>query len=191
MTHQPSRRKLTVQDYMATPEDKRYQLLDGRITVSPLPSVAHQRVLGNLVRSFSEMLAGRDLGQVWAAPLDVVLSVHDVVQPDISFVSRQRGHIVAGGYVQGAPDLIVEVLDEGTLEYDRGYKSQLYGRYGVREYWMVDPGAETVDVLADGEAGLVALSSFGNGEELSTPLMAHLMDGQILDLARLFQGTSR
>lgn len=183
MTQQPPRPKLTVQDYMATPEDKRYQLLDGRITVSPSPSVAHQRVLGNLVRSFSAMLAGRDLGQVWAAPLDVVLSEHDVVQPDISFVSRQRSDIVAGGYVQGAPDLIVEVLDEGTLEHDRGYKSQLYGRHGVREYWMVDPEAETVDVLGEGEAGLVTLSSFGNTGEILTPLM----EGVALDLTGFFR----
>ncbi len=61
--------------------------------------------------------------------------------------------------------MIVEVLDSGTVEYDRGYKSQLYGRHGVREYWMVDPDAETIDVLGEGDDGLVTLISFGNSGE--------------------------
>ena len=183
MTQQQPRRKFTVQDYMTTPEDKRYQLLDGEIILAPLPTVAHQRVLGRLVRSLSEILADRKLGQVWAAPLDVVLSEYDAVQPDISFVSNQRADIVAGGYVQGAPDLIAEILDPGTAEYDRGYKSQLYGRHGVREYWIVDPDAETIDVLSEGEDGHVALNSFGSTGELLTPIM----EGLPLNLDDLFR----
>ena len=149
--------------------------------------MGHQRGLGNLVRLLSSILASGDLGQVWSAPLDVLLSEYDVVQPDVSFVSSTRSDIVTGGYVQGAPDLIVEVLDPGTVEYDRGYKSQLYGRHGVREYWMVDPVAETVDVLGEGQAGLVNLSTFGSSGQLTTPLTEDLMDGQAIDLVRLFQ----
>ena len=183
MTQQQPRRKFTVQDYMTTPEDKRYQLLDGEIILAPLPTVAHQRVLGRLVRSLSEILADRKLGQVWAAPLDVVLSEYDAVQPDISFVSNQRADIVAGGYVQGAPDLIAEILDPGTAEYDRGYKCQLYGRHGVREYWMVDPDAETIDVLSEREDGHVALNSFGSTGELLTVIM----EGLPLNLDDLFR----
>ena len=185
MTQQQPRPRFTIQDYMATPEDKRYQLLDGEITVAPLPSVAHQRILGNLVRSLIAILADRDLGQVWAAPLDVVLSEYDVVQPDVSFVAKSRAYIVTGGYVQGAPDLIVEVLDIGTVEYDRGYKCQLYGRHGVKEYWMVDPDSETIDVLGESEDGIVTLNSFGNTGDLLTPLM----NGQALDLDGLFRGS--
>ena len=115
-------------------------------------------------------------------PWDVVLSDYDVVQPDILFISNERADIITEANIQGAPDLVVEILSPSTGAYDRGYKQVLYGRHGVREYWIVDPDAETVDVLVEGEDGLIPLGSYGNTGELNTPLL----EGLTLDLDELF-----
>lgn len=183
MTQQKPRIKFTVREYMTTPEDKRYQLLDGEMILAPSPTTKHQRILVNLVRSLSSILVDRNLGRVWTAPLDVVLSDYDVAQPDLLFVSGERADIVTEANIQGAPDLVVEILSPSTAGYDRGYKQILYGRHGVREYWVVDPDAETVEVLVEGEEGLVPLGSYGNSGELITPLL----EGLALDLDELFR----
>ena len=115
--------------------------------------------------------------------MDVVLSDYDVAQPDLLFVSGERADIVTEANIQGAPDLVVEILSPSTAGYDRGYKQILYGRHGVREYWVVDPDAETVEVLVEGEEGLVPLGSYGNSGELITPLL----EGLALDLDELFR----
>ena len=122
------------------------------------------------------------MGLFWSAPLDVVLSDYDVAQPDILFVSNERADIITEANIQGAPDLVVEVLSPSTTGYDRGYKQVLYGRHGVREYWIVDPDAETVDILVEGEDGLIPLGFYGNAGELTTPLL----QGLTLDLDELF-----
>ena len=98
------------------------------------------------------------------------------------FVSNERAGIVTDANIQGAPDLVVEVLSLSTAGYDRGYKQVLYGRHGVREYWIVDPDAETVDILVEGEDALVPLGSYGNTGEFTTSLL----EGLPLDLDELF-----
>ena len=116
------------------------------------------------------------------APYDVVLSNHDVAQPDILFVSNSRSSIVTEANIQGAPDLVVEILSPGTATYDRGYKQALYSRHGVREYWLVDPDAETVEVLAEGEQALRLYATHRRGESLTSPLFA----GLAIDLEQVF-----
>ena len=108
------------------------------------------------------------MGLFWSAPLDVVLSDYDVAQPDILFVSNERASIITEANIQGAPDVVVEVLSPSTAGYDRGYKRVLYGRHGVRECWIVDPDAETVEILVEVEDGLTPLGSYGNTGELTT-----------------------
>ena len=113
--------------------------------LAPSPTTKHQRILLKLLRSLSAILVDRDLGLIWSAPLDVVLSDYDVAQPDILFVSNERASIITEANIQGAPDLVVEVLSPSTAGYDRGYKRVLYGRHGVRECWIVDPDADRGD----------------------------------------------
>ena len=161
MTQKPQI-KFTVREYMTTPEDKRYQLLDGEMILAPSPTTKHQRILGNLFRLLDAVFAATSRGRVKLSPLDVVLSDYDVAQPDVLFVSNERADIVTEANIQGAPDLVVEILSPSTAGYDRGYKQVLYGRHGVREYWIVDPDAETVDVLVEGEGSLVPLGIYGN-----------------------------
>ena len=144
--------KLTYENYMKTPDDERYELLDGELLVmEPAPLTAHQYVLGNLYHAMRLFSDERNLGEVYISPTDVVLSDTDVVQPDLLFVSYERAHIVTRENIQGAPDLIVEVLSPSTAERDRTLKLDLYARHGVKEYWLVDPNAKTVMLLLLGE----------------------------------------
>jgi Uma2 family endonuclease len=175
--------KFTVADYMTAPEDRRYQLLDGEMIVAPSPTTRHQTICIKLATELFQFVSQNDLGQVFSAPYDVVLSNHDVAQPDILFVSNRRSHIVTAANIQGAPDLIVEVLSPGTQQYDRGYKRTLYARHGVREYWLVDPDAETVEVLVEGgDAGLTPAAAYGRADTLVSPLLP----GLSLNLSRVF-----
>ena len=174
--------KFTVKDYMSTPEGTRYQLLDGEMILAPSPTSRHQTVSTQLFSALREYVREHALGRVWYAPLDVVLSNHDVAQPDILFVSNARSGIVTEANIQGAPDLVVEILSPGTADYDQGYKMALYGRHGVREYWVVDPGIETVEVLTLGQEGLEPHRTYRSGETLASPLL----DGLALELGAIF-----
>ena len=174
--------KFTVKEYMTTPDDKRYQLLDGEMILAPSPTARHQAIAGNLFTYIRQFVTERTLGRVWFAPLDVILSNHDVAQPDILFVSNSRASIVTDANIQGAPDLVVEILSPATVGYDRGYKQLLYSRHGVREYWLVDPDGETVEILSEGNQGLAATATYHRGEVLASPVL----EGMALELDQVF-----
>ena len=164
--------KFTYDDYRTAPEDRRYELLDGDLIVAPAPSLKHQRVLLALAGLLDRFVKEAGLGEVLPAPCDVVLSDTDVVQPDLLFISREREHLVRNGdNVQGAPDLVVEILSPATADRDRGYKRALYAKHGVAEYWLVDPVAETITVHLPDEGSLVATQTRGRGETLRSPTL--------------------
>ena len=132
--------KFTCEDYLTTPADERYELLDGDLIMVPAPNIKHQRVQLELATQLSHFIKNRALGELLIAPCDVVLSDTNIVQPDLLFVSREREHLLSDGEkVRGAPDLAVEILSPSSADKDRGLKRELYGRYGVTEYWLVDP----------------------------------------------------
>ena len=174
--------KFTVKEYMTTPEDKRYQLLDGEMILAPSPTTRHQTIIARLFRMLDQFINEHSLGRTWVAPLDVVLSNYDVAQPDILFVSNERTGIITQANIQGGPDLVVEILSPATAEYDRGYKQLLYGRHGVREYWIVDPDAETVEILTEGDGGWVRAAAYRRDQTLTSPLL----DGLFIDLEQVF-----
>ena len=182
MVHPKPSIKFTVKDYMSPPEGKRYQLLDGEMILAPSPATRHQRILIRLIWALKGFVDSTGAGEVFAAPYDVVLSDHDVAQPDILFVSNSRSSIVTEANIQGAPDLVVEILSPGTATYDRGYKQSLYGSHGVREYWLVDPDAEMVEVLAEGPQALRLHATHRRGESLTSPLLTDLA----IDLEQVF-----
>ena len=177
-----SKIKFTVNDYMTAPPDKRYQLLDGEMVLVPSPTNRHQTFSGDLFLVLRQFVAQNNLGRVWFAPLDVVLSGYDVVQPDLLYVSNERFGIITDANIQGAPDLVVEILSPGTAEYDRGYKRTLYGRSGVQEYWLVDLETDTVEVLTARDQELVSHSTFGRSDSLDSLLLP----GLVIDLEHLF-----
>ena len=167
--------KFTYEDYLTTPEDKRYELLDGDLIMVPAPNLKHQHVLGNLHYHLRRFITEHGTGRLLPAPCDVFLSDTDVVQPDLLFVSREREHLLSGGEnVQGAPDLVIEILSPSTETKDRGVKRELYGRYGATEYWLVDPMAETISIHRQRGGVLAVTDVLGRKETLRSPLLAGL-----------------
>lgn len=163
--------KFTYEDYVNAPEDKRYELLDGELLMTPAPAEIHQRISILLGWKLLQFVTENDLGRVYQAPFDVVLSDMDVVQPDLLFISNARAHIVTAANVQGAPDLVVEILSPSTAERDRTLKRRLYARHGVSEYWIVDTEAGSVEVLLLREGGFEVAGTYGGGDTLTSPTL--------------------
>ena len=163
--------KFTYEDYLNAPEDKRYELLDGELVPIPAPGERHQSVSILLGSKLFQFAYENSLGRVYHAPFDVVLSDVDVVQPDLLFVSNERGHIITPANIQGAPDLVVEILSPSTAERDKTFKHALYARHGVNEYWMVDTTAKDITVLLLGERGYEVVDTYGEGEILTSPTL--------------------
>jgi Uma2 family endonuclease len=136
-------------DYLALPDEPRCERLYGRLLVTPAPIVRHQLVAVAILRRLLD-LVDREGGLAVISPVDVVLADHSVVQPDLIYVREDRVSIV-GKRVEGAPDLVVEILSPGTARRDLGEKLRLYADSGVREYWIVDPVLETFEFLLNAE----------------------------------------
>ncbi len=131
---------LTWRDLWRTPDDgKRYEIIDGVLYVSPAPVPLHQRVLRELFRVLDRHLMRHRLGEVFFAPIGIVLEIPSAVQPDLVFVAERQSDLVKEKAVFGAPDLLVEVLSPSTERRDRSLKRRTYERCGVRHYWVVDP----------------------------------------------------
>lgn len=142
---------LTVADLDIMPDDgNRYEVIEGELFVSRSPSLTHQSVSGNFFHSIKIYLSGNPIGEIWATP-GVIFSEFSGVIPDLVFVSHtRRGEIASGDRINGAPDLVIEILSPGVENErrDRLAKRQLYGKHGVKEYWIVDFEKRTVEVYA-------------------------------------------
>ena len=179
-----TRRKFTYADYLETPEGERYELLDGELTMVPAPGIPHQDSSVDLVVELRILTRRTGMGRVLDAPVDVVLSDTDVVQPDLVFVSKERAHIITDANIRGAPDLVIEILSPSTERRDRVFKRALYARHGVREYWLVDTRRKTIEqLLLDGDDFRLA-GVFGMGETLTSPTLG----GYALEVSAAFVG---
>jgi len=149
--------KLTVEDYMLFPDDgKRHEIIDGEHYMTPAPTTKHQRISLEISATLHAFVSQHKLGEVFAAPCDVILSAVDVVQPDVLFISAARGSIITDANIQGAPDLVVEILSAGTRKTDEIVKRKRYEHFGVKEYWVVDPELESIKVYRMGSRGMLA-----------------------------------
>ena len=183
MVTQKPKAKLTYEDYAKTPDDERWELIDGELVMVPSPRRAHQRnqiKLGSRMSFFAEE---NDLGEVYFAPFDVVLSEADTVQPDLLFVTKERLHIITEDNVHGAPDLVVEIRSPSTARQDWTVKRELYARHGVKEYWLVDPEAATIAVLLLDDGELKVAGVYGEGDTLTS----RAMSGFNIALADIFR----
>jgi Uma2 family endonuclease len=166
------------EDLLLLPDDgKRHEIIDGEHYVNPAPYLIHQILLVRLTLAIGNHLAAQGGGQLFVAPADVVFSPDDVVEPDLFFISNARRGIRTPKNVQGAPDLVIEILSEGNRRYDEVTKRDLYRRYGVTEYWIVDPELQLVKIHRGGEKIEVSEGS------LTTPILP----GLAIDLAELFR----
>jgi Uma2 family endonuclease len=142
---------VTYDDYAAMPDDgNRYEIIDGVLEMmSPGPMTVHQGVSGEL---FLFLQSCRSEYVMFLAPFDVILSRTTVLQPDILMIHRSRIEIVKPHGVEGAPDLVVEILSPSTRKRDKVVKAAAYAKHRVPEYWLVDPEARTLEQYRlDGE----------------------------------------
>jgi Uma2 family endonuclease len=175
---------LTYEDYCALPDDGlRYEVIEGRLVAEPSPRRAHQRAVLRLAALLDAHVRPRGLGEVFVAPFDVILGLRTVVVPDIVFVSAERSAIVAERGVEGAPDLVIEVLSSGTRRRDRVAKMKAYARSGVRHYWVVDPEDRTLEAFVLGDAGYSRVAAV-EGDDAFEP---RLFPGLTVPLAALWR----
>lgn len=168
--HKPHPAALTYEDYLELPNDgKRHEILEGEHHVTPVPSSIHQGVVTRLIFFFHLQVRG---GFVYTSPIDVLLSRFSIVEPDICFVGEERLSLVSERGIEGAPDIVVEILSPSTARVDETTKRQIYAKYGVGEYWLVDTVRGTVRVCTRSEAGFVPAADrlLAGTDRLASPL---------------------
>ena len=163
--------KFTYEDYKNTPEDERYELIDGELILAAAPKEAHQRTDMKLGWRFGSHVETNDLGAVYSAPFDVYLSETIVVQPDLLFISKDRLDIITEANVQGAPDLVVEILSPSTASVDWNRKRELYAEYGVKEYWIVAPEVRLVWLLLPRDGALDVAGVYGGDQTVASTVL--------------------
>lgn len=143
--HRAAEDMLTVEDYRALPEGPPYpQLVDGELIMARMPNLRHQVVARNSFTLLDAFLTRQPIGEVFFAPVDVYLSEHDVVQPDVLFVSSANRHLLAADGVHGGPDLVIEIISAGNAQLEKRRKRPLYARSGVKEEWLIDLHVEQI-----------------------------------------------
>jgi Uma2 family endonuclease len=147
-------KRWTYDDLAALPDDDlRHEIIDGEHVVSPSPFVKHQVVVLNFGTELSNYVRAHPIGRVFVAPCDIVFAPDNVAEPDVFYVSNERRAIIGEKNLHGAPDLTVEVLSATRRRRDEVDKRAVYERFGVIEYWIADPDAETVRIYRRGAAG--------------------------------------
>ncbi len=163
--------RLTYDDYCLLPNDgKRYEIIEGELFVTPSPNFSHQIVVTRLTRYLSAFVEDNRLGLVFVSPFDVVFSQFDVVEPDILYVSKARSSVLTEKNVQGSPDLVVEVLSPSTAKIDRTTKLKLYARFGVEEYWIIDPEGPAAEIYRREKESLELAAKLEGKDLLTSPL---------------------
>jgi Uma2 family endonuclease len=161
---------LTYRDYEALPADgRRYELHEGELSVTPAPGTHHQRVVGRLYRLLSQHVDARGLGEVFVSPVDCILSNTTVLEPDIVYVESGRSSLVSARGIEGPPTLVVEVLSPSTAQVDRSTKLQLYARYGIPYYWIVELEGQRIDAYALAEGAFKLAARLDRGESGALP----------------------
>ncbi|MEW6210006.1 MAG: Uma2 family endonuclease [Acidobacteriota bacterium] len=165
---------LTIDDLDAMPEDgNRYELIEGEILMSRAPGITHQQVLTNLMESFLLYLAQNRIGRILPGP-GLIFDKYNAVIPDLIFVSNERrDQIISGERLIAAPELVVEILSPGTENErrDRNIKRRLYARFGVEEYWLIDPENQQAEIYRLQQGNLRLRETLTDDDEITSPLL--------------------
>ncbi len=174
-------KRLNVNYYKLLPEGAPYQLIEGKLVMTPAPNPEHQMVLANIFDSLR--MFTKNIGLALCAPVDVFLDDENAFQPDLIFISRENLGIIKEDGIYGPPDLVIEILSPSTAHYDLREKFRVYERSGVKEYWIVDPGMKIVEIYRNGEKGFsFSLKAEGNSEARSS-----LLEGFSISLGEIFR----
>lgn len=166
---------LTYDDYCQLPNDRnRNEILDGELSVTPAPRINHQRISNRLHRVLDNHVIANRLGEIFVAPTDLILAPTTVVQPDLIFVGNDSLGIITDRAIEGTPTLVVEILSPTTQQTDRVTKAQLYAKYGVPHYWLLDPDQHTFEAYELAGDHYVIIESMKNQDEFHPSLFPGL-----------------
>jgi len=164
-----------------TESNQPMELWDGELIMSPAPSFYHQEIVARFYEKLKERVTRNRAGKVVFTPIDMILSSRRVTQPDVLFISSSRLHIIQD-QVRGPADLVAEVISPGSRHRDRIEKRDLYEQHGVKEYWLIDPEAQTVEVLFLEAGEYRLIGRWRPGEQAQS----RLLDGLTLEVSELF-----
>ena len=162
----------TVEDYMMIDDGNKYELIGGKLILLPRPRYKHQKIAGRILTKFENFLEQNPFGDV-VQEVDIHLG-ENVVAPDLLFVAKDRFGIIGELNIQGAPDLVIEILSPSNAAHDRKKKSKIYFTNGVKEYWIADPDQKLVDVFIAGENQWRWAGVFDQEDILTTALLPGL-----------------
>lgn len=175
--------RMSAAEFLDLPETTEpIELIHGEVLVSPTPTPQHQTIVTNLI-VLLKPLARLIGGKVFSAPLDVYLDNQHVVQPDVMWIAPESRCSVGEKRLQGAPDLVVEVLSPATARHDRTSKFHLYQDYQSEEYWIVDPVHKLVEVWQLQEKTFVQQGIFGPSQTFDSPVLG----GHTIDVTAIFE----
>ncbi len=168
---------ITVYDLEATPDDGNiYELFEGELSVAKAPSLKHQEIITNFAAILRTYLWQNPIGRVWITP-GVIFDEYNSAIPDLVFVAKDRiDQIAAGIHIVGAPDLAIEIMSPGSenVRRDQVVKRQTYARFGIKEYWIVEPIVEVIEICRLQENVLASVGVFRNDDEINSPLLPDL-----------------
>jgi Uma2 family endonuclease len=176
------KKQSTYSDYLKTPEGGKFQLIGGEIIEMTSPSLYHQEILLNLVSEFRNFLLKNRVGKVFVAPSDVHFTDTETYQPDILILLTESFSKMQENKIEGAPDLIVEVLSPSTAYYDLKHKKTIYEKHGVKEYWVVDPIDKTVEIYQNQNAKFHLIAELTKTDTAKSQLIA----GMEVELEKVF-----
>ncbi|MBI3852142.1 MAG: Uma2 family endonuclease [Verrucomicrobia bacterium] len=171
----------TYEDYLSLDDGVYFEIINGKALMSPSPELFHQRWARKIFLAVERHVEARKLGEVFFAPIDVVLDEKNVVQPDLIFISNANARILERRGVMGAPDLVVEIISPTSLRRDRYDKRELYARFSVKEFWLADVANRSIEILSLQKSGYQLLSGATNEGKIRS----EVFPGFELDLASL------
>jgi len=180
-------RLYTYEDYLKIDDTNQYELIGGKLILVPAPKTIHQELSGRIFRKIADFVDNNDLGKVFYAPMDVLLTENDKPQPDILFIAKERLHIITEANIQGAPDLVIEILSPSTTKWDKVEKSKLYYKHGVKEYWVVDPDGKVVEIFIPGEKNWILFQAYDD-EDI---LVSTILTGLEISMKNIFKSLGR
>lgn len=169
----PAQGNWTYDDFLRLPDDGcRYEIINGVLYMVNAPDPAHQLAVGEIFAELRNFIKANQLGAVYTAPIEVHLpGIARPVQPDVLFIAEARRSSIKARFIEGAPDIVVEVMSPSTLRTDRTVKFDAYERAGVREYWIVNPKTRSIEVYAPVHDEFDLHGEFGPGEAVTSTVL--------------------
>ncbi|MDR4503197.1 MAG: Uma2 family endonuclease [Candidatus Scalindua sp.] len=163
------KKKYTYEDYVMMSDDKRYELIEGELLMTPSPTTGHQRILRKLEFLLEKFVNEKNLGEIFFTPCDVYLDEGNVVQPDIMFISKERLNIIGEKNIQGAPCITIEIISKSSAYRDMVQKKKLYAQFGVKEYWIVIPEDESIEIYLLDNTAYKLFKIYRDNDIIETP----------------------